>query len=115
MQAEELSKSIFNRLPQEYRRLEQYSLNDGSSSECENMMHEGKDSESLLNPPLQRREQPVSDIYLHPSASDDSSISTLGFLSSLSPQAVSRQIPSRIKGSWNDEKIVTLLCLAVFQ
>jgi len=79
------------------------------------MMHEGKDSESLLNPPLQRREQPVSIIYLHPSASDDSSISTLSFLSSLSPQAVSREIPSRIKGSWNDEKIVTLLCLAVFQ
>jgi len=107
--ADDLSKKIFNCRSQECKQPEQDSLGNGSSGECGDMMHEEKESENLLNFLSQLHEQPIRDIYLYPNISDDSSISTLGFLSRPPPKVVSQKVPI-LKGSWNDEKIVTLLC-----
>jgi len=114
MHADNLSKKIINRQSQECKQSEQDPRGNGSSGEYGDMMHEEKESENLLNSLSQLHELPLRNIYLYPNTSDDSSISTLGFLSSLPPKVVSQKIP-RLKGSWNDEKIVTLLCPAVSQ
>lgn len=70
---------------------------------------EGKGSESQLSNASQLLfEPPVKDIYLYLN-SDDSSVLSFGSLfSRLLPKVISRKLPI-LKGSWNNEKVVTLL------
>jgi len=112
-----LSKDVFNCLPQGCKQRDRDLLSNLVSGEYdvgvsinEDAIEEGKECESLPNHPSRLYKQPVREIYLY-DRSDGSSVSTLNSLSNHPlPKAVSIKVPLPIlKGSWNDEKIITVL------